>query len=139
MNDIEVIGRLKTLPFKDTGIAGVAGATYTLSHHPINLTVRKVSDDTIYTTYTYSFDKKTITIDTGVSTTAVYAEYWYEEITGSSALYYRRSDTGSITEHGRYSKKIYLPQFTNNDDFDTWSQIYVGSNAKIKMSTNELR
>ena len=133
VNDIEVIGRLKTLPFKDTGIAGVAGTTYPLSHNPINLTVRKVSDDSIYTTYTYSFDKKTITINSGsVSTTAVYAEYWYEEITGSSALYYRRSDTNSITEHGRYSKKIYLPQFTNNQDFDSWSQIYVGSNAKIK-------
>ena len=132
VNDIEVIGRLKTLPFKDTGFAGVADTTYTLSHHPINLTVRKVSDDSIYTTYTYSFDKKTITINSGVSTAAVYAEYWYEDISSSDALYRRDKDTNSIAEHGRYSKKIYLPQFTHRNDFNTWAQIYVGSNTKIK-------
>lgn len=137
VNDIEVIGRLKTLPFKDvndqpadtTPIAGVAGTTYTLSHNPINLTVRKVSDDSIYTTYTYSFDKKTITIDSGVSTTAVYAEYWYEDISSSDALYRRDTDSSSITEHGRYSKKIYLPQFTHRNDFNTWAQIYTGSTS----------
>ena len=129
VNDIEVIGRLKTLPFKDTGIAGVAGTTYPLSHHPINLTVRKVSDDSIYTTYTYSFDKKTITINSGVSTAAVYAEYWYEDISSSDALYRRDTDSSSITEHGRYSKKIYLPQFTHRNDFNTWVQIYTGTNT----------
>ena len=103
-----------------------------MSHHPINLTVRKVSDDSIYTTYTYSFDKKTITINSGVSTAAVYAEYWYEDISSSDALYRRDKDTNSIAEHGRYSKKIYLPQFTHRNDFNTWAQIYVGSNTKIK-------
>lgn len=141
VNDIEVIGRLKTLPFKDEyeqpiidpsnpiPIAGVAGTTYTLSHNPINLTVRKVSDDSIYTTYTYSFDKKTITIETGVSTAAVYAEYWYEDISSPDALYRRDTDSASITEHGRYSKKIYLPHFTHRTDFNTWAQIYTGSTS----------
>jgi len=140
VNDIEVIGRLQTLPFKDvndqpadtTPIAGVAEATYTLSHHPINLTVRKVSDNTIYTTYTLSFDKKTITIDGGVSTTPIYAEYWYEDISSSDALYRRETNSASITDHGRYSQKIYIPQFNHRNDFNTWAQIYLGNNAKIK-------
>ena len=130
VNDIEVIGRLKTLPYKQpSNFAGVAGTTYELDHNPINLTVRKVSDDTIYTTYTYSFDKKTITIETGVSTTAVYAEYWYEDISSPAALYRRETDTSSVTEHGRYSKKIYLPQFTHRNDFNAWVQIYTATNT----------
>ena len=105
--------------------------TYTLSHNPLNLTIRKISDDSVFTDYTFNFDKKTITTTSSASSVGIYAEYWYEDFSSSNALYKRRTDSSSITNNGRYSKKIYIPQFTNFTDFDTWAQTYLGTNAKI--------
>ena len=141
VNDVEVIGRLKTLHKKEnlnSGSALAVSTTYALSFSPQNLVLRKNSDDTLYVesggavAYTFNFDKKTITTTSGAPTVTAYAEYWYEDLADASALYRRDTDSDSITEHGRYSQKIYLPQFTHRDDFHSWAQKYTGDNAKIK-------
>lgn len=134
VNDVEVIGRLKKLFKKENINSGSnvsASTTYPLSHNPLNLTIRKISDDSVFTDYTFNFDKKTITTTSSASSVGIYAEYWYEDISSSNALYKRHTDSSSITNNGRYSKKIYIPQFTNFTDFDTWAQTYLGTNAKI--------
>ena len=141
VNDIEVIGRLKTLHKKEnlnSGSALAVSTTYALSFSPQNLVLRKNSDDTLYVesggavAYTFNFDKKTITTTSGAPTVTAYAEYWYEDISSSDALYRRETNSASITDHGRYSQKIYIPQFNHRTDFNTWAQIYLGNNAKIK-------
>ena len=142
VNDIEVIGRLKTLHKKEnlnSGSALAVSTSYPLSFSPQNLVLRKNSDDSLYEdsggniAYSFNFDKKTITTTSSAPTVTVYAEYWYEDIASSDALY--RRDIGSnLADVERYSKKIYLTQFNHRTDFNTWGQKYVASS---RISQNE--
>jgi hypothetical protein len=139
INDVEIIGRLKsvhkvenlnmvgTSP-NDVHTALAVSTSYALSENPQNLVLRKNSDDSLYTDYTFDFDSKTITTTSGAATVLVYAEYWYDDISSNTALYKRETNTASIADLGRYSQKIYIPQLDHIADFNSFALRYLGNN-----------
>ena len=135
INDVEIIGRLKSIHqvenlnvIGSTHTALAVSTSYALSENPQNLVLRKTSDDSLYTDYTFDFDSKTITTTSGAATVLVYAEYWYDDISSSTALYKRETNTASIADLGRYSQKIYIPQLDHITDFTSFASRYLGNN-----------
>ena len=131
INDVEIIGRLKSVHKVEnlnSGSALAVSTSYALSENPQNLVLKKNSDDSLYTDYTFDFDSKTITTTSGAATVAVYAEYWYDDISSVTALYKRETNTDSIADLGRYSQKIYIPQLDHITDFTSFASRYLGNN-----------
>ena len=139
INDVEIIGRLKSIhKVENLNMVGTypnevhtalaVSTSYALSENPQNLVLKKTSDDSLYTDYTFDFDSKTITTTSGAATVLVYAEYWYDDISSSTALYKRATNTASIADLGRYSQKIYIPQLDHITDFTSFASRYLGNN-----------
>ncbi len=131
VNDLEIIGRSR--PKHDTDGLGAVNASggdvdkFT-TNPPLNLRVIEHAGTfdgsgtilTEDTDYTVNYDKMKITFINGYNSGAnnVTAEYDYEfaDSTSNDSLYIRDSDSASITENGRYGKRLYVTQFTEKQN-----------------------
>ena len=120
VNDLEIIGRNKPRhKTQNTAAITVDNQVESISNSPVSLRITRDDTGAVLTEgttgdYTVNFDAKTVKFLTGLSinSTCTY-EFDYEDLTGSDYFYLRDTDAASITEFGRYSRKIFVPQITN--------------------------
>lgn len=150
-NDIELIGRsLKKNKVTGFGTVNASGGNVikTISNTPIEFEVVQHTADgnpfdysqsysilTQGTDYDINIDKLEITFKNSYNSgsDAVSIVFSYEDIANGN--YYRSSSASSITDIQRYSKRIYISQFNNRNDFSTFGTKFLnildGQNQKI--------
>lgn len=126
VNDLELVGRIRLKHNLQTFVTSTNPETVTLTYHPVNLRIVS-SGGTILeedTDYIVDFESKEITFTIATDTYDV--EYDYEDLSSSTdtQMYFHNTTTGSssITQIGKYAKRIFIPQLTHSEDFDQVSQ-----------------
>ena len=59
--------------------------------------------------------------------------YNFEDVSSNDALYFRNVTTGSgsVTRYGKYDRRIFIPQLTDQEDFDQASQRIIFDNNEV--------
>jgi hypothetical protein len=128
VNDLEIIGRTKPI-HKTQGTATINSNNQVepISHSPLNLRITRDDTNAVLiegsaSNYTVDFDKKEVTFVDGASIgSACTYEFDYEDLGANDYLYRRETRQASIDQHGRYARKLIMPQF--NDQFNDISAL----------------
>lgn len=133
VNQLELVGRIKFKKKVQTFITTVNPETEVFTEFPISVRVVEQSGGLTLeegTDYDIDFEGKTITFTTTADTFDV--EYDYEDLS-STGLYFRNITTGSssVTQYGKYARRIFIPQLTDQADVDVASQRIIGDNKDV--------
>lgn len=143
INEIEIIGRVK-IKHDERGLGSIstssADVIKTIPNRPLNI---RITDSlgqvgTPDVDYKIDYESKQITfLEDGEfpDNSQITVSYDYEDIDSNEddQLYYLNSTNGSssVAEHGRYNRRIFVPQFTNRKDFRTLSQDILRDSADV--------
>ena len=142
INELEFIGRLR-LKHKEEGLGSIntsgGDVVKTLAERPVQIIVTDGTQIGIPDTdYTIDYEAKEITFlaawtFTDPSTITVKYEYEDVDSTSNDQLYFLNTTTGSssVTEHGRFARRIFVPQLTHRTDLNTGSQKIIGDNSDV--------